>query len=248
MGEKTISYKLKELSASADKVRAKLDAGEELEEGLMEVIEEALDTADQLGESTVIRLDKLATEKEETKALISARPKMAFEVFTGDFSQFATFRSNQEQIYDMFYDASAPDKGASQQLFQLSKILAPDLAKSVLSYSGSENSAQKAADWLALKFDSPQLMIPACYTEIKAMSPARSEGEIPRVAELVLRKIETLSSLVGREGGGDEYVLPSDVVQAVFRALYLSRDERKAVLPYLSRTATKTITDIRLYI
>ena len=146
MGEKTISYKLKELSASADKVRAKLDAGEELEAGLMAEIEQALDTADLLGESTVFRLDKLATEKEETKALISARPKMAFEVFTGDFSQFATFRSNQEQIYDMFYDASAPDKGASQQLFQLSKILAPDLAKSVLIYSGSENSAQKAAD------------------------------------------------------------------------------------------------------
>ena len=71
----------------------------------MEAIEEAPDTADQLSESAVIRLDKLATEKEETKALISARPKMTFEVFTGDFSQFATFRSNQEQIYEMIYDA-----------------------------------------------------------------------------------------------------------------------------------------------
>ena len=38
------------------------------------------------------------------------------------------------------------------------------------------------------------------------------------------------------------------MVQAVFRALYLSRDERKSVLPYLSQTATTTITDIRLYI
>ena len=128
MGEKTISFKLRELSASADKVRSKLDAGEELEEGLMEEIEGALDTADQLSESAVIRLDKLATEKEETKALISARPKMAFEVFSGDFSQFATFKSNQEQIYEMFYDPSAADKGASQQLFQLSKLLSPDLA------------------------------------------------------------------------------------------------------------------------
>ena len=80
------------------------------------------------------------------------------------------------------------------------------------------------------------------------MTPARSEAEIPRVAEMVLRKIETLSSLVGREGGGDDYALPSDVVQAVFRALFLSREERKAVLPYLSRTATTTITDLRLYI
>ena len=95
----------------------------------------------------------------------------------------------------MFYDANAPDKGASQQLFQLSKILSPDLAKSVLSYSGSENSAQKAADWLSLKFDSPQLMIPVIYKEIKNLSPARSEGEVPRVAEHVLRKIESLSAL-----------------------------------------------------
>ena len=95
MGEKTIAYKLKELSSSADKVRAKLDAGEELKAGLMAEIEQALDTADLLGEDAVIRLDKLATEKEEAKALISARPKMAFEVFTGDVSQYSTFLSNK---------------------------------------------------------------------------------------------------------------------------------------------------------
>ena len=89
----------------------------------------------------MVRLDKLATEKEETKALIVARPKMPFEVFSGDFSQFATFKANQERIYEKFHDPSAADKGASQQLFQLSKLLSPDLAKSVLSYSGSENSA-----------------------------------------------------------------------------------------------------------
>ena len=108
---------------------------------------------------------------------------MAFEVFTGDVSQYQTFRSNQEQLYEMFFDANAPNKGASQQIFQLLKILSPDLAKSVLSYSGSENSAQKAADWLSLKFDSPQLMVPVIYQELKDISPVRSEGEVPRVTE-----------------------------------------------------------------
>ena len=44
MGEKTIAYKLKEMSASADKIRAKVDAGEELEAGLMAEIEEARQT------------------------------------------------------------------------------------------------------------------------------------------------------------------------------------------------------------
>ena len=85
-----------------------------MEAGLMAEIEEALDTADLLAESAVIQLDKLATEKEEAKALVSARPKMAFEIFTGDVSQYPTFRANQEQLYEMFYDTNAPDKGASQ--------------------------------------------------------------------------------------------------------------------------------------
>lgn len=115
------------MSASADKLREKVNSEEELEVGLMAEIEEALDTADLLAESAFIQLDKLTADKEETKALISARPKMAFEVFTGDVTQYQTFRANQERLYEMFYDGNAPDKGASQQLFQLSKILSPTL-------------------------------------------------------------------------------------------------------------------------
>ena len=98
-------------------------------------------------------------------------------------SQYPTFLANQEELYKMFYDPNAPDKGGSQQLFQLSKMLAPDLARTVLSFSGAKNSAQKAADWLSLKFDSPQLMIPVIYQELKDISPARNETEVPWVAE-----------------------------------------------------------------
>ena len=50
MGEKTITFKLKELSQSMDKVRAKLESEEDLEESFIEVIEAALDTADQVSE------------------------------------------------------------------------------------------------------------------------------------------------------------------------------------------------------
>ena len=99
MGEKIIAYKQKEMSAIADKIRAKVDAGEELEPGIMAEIEEALDTADLLAENAIIRLDKLATEEKEAKALVSARPKLAFETFTGDVSQYPTFLANQEQLY-----------------------------------------------------------------------------------------------------------------------------------------------------
>ena len=99
MGDNIIAYKQKEMSAIADKIRAKVDAGEELEPGFMAETEEALDTADLLAENAIIRLDKLATEKEEAKALVSARPKLAFETFTGDVSQYPTFLANQEQLY-----------------------------------------------------------------------------------------------------------------------------------------------------
>ena len=64
---------------------------------------------------------------------------------------------------------------------------------------------------------------------MKDISPARNEAEGPRTAERVLRKVESLSALTKN----DDSNLPSDIIQAIFRALYLSREEKKAVLPYL---------------
>ena len=152
---------------------------------------------------------------------MSARSKLAFETFNGDVSQYPMFLANQEQLFKMFYDANAPDKGASQQLYQLSNILAPDLARTVLSFSGVEDSGQKAKMWLSLKLNSPKIMIPVIYQEVKDLLPARSEAKVPRVSERVLRKIKSLSALTK----DDNSVLPSDVVQAVFRALFLSQKE-----------------------
>ena len=114
----------------------------------------------------------------------------------------------------------------------------------MLSFSGAENWAQKAAHCLSLKFDSPLLMIQVIYQEVKDISPARNETEVPRVAECVLRKVESLSGLTK----DDNIILPSDVVQAVFQDLYLSREEKKAVLSYLSKEVTATTSVIRLYI
>ena len=196
----------------------------------------------ELAESAIRKLDQLATEEKENKAIMASRPKIAFETFSGDVSKYPTFLANQEQIFEMFYDANAPDKGASQQLYQLSKIQAPDLARTVLSFSGAQDSAQKAKKWLSLKYKSPKIMIPLVYQEVKDRSPARSETEVPRVAERVLIKIESLSALTK----DDNSVLPSDVVQAVFRALFLTREEKMEVLPYLSQGTM--ILAVQLYI
>ena len=162
MGEKIIAFKQKEMSAVADKIRAKVDGGEELEPGFMAEIEASLDKSDELAESAIRKLDKLATEEKENKAIMASSPKIAFETFSGDVSKYPTFLANQEQIFEMFYDANVPDKGASQQLYQLSKILAPDLARTVLSFSGAQDSAQKAKKLLSLKFNSPQEYDSSC--------------------------------------------------------------------------------------
>ena len=65
MGKKIIAYKQKEMSVVADKIRAKVDAGEELEPGFMAEIEAALDKSHDLAESAIRKLDKLATEERE---------------------------------------------------------------------------------------------------------------------------------------------------------------------------------------
>ena len=221
IGEKIIAYKQKEMSVVADKIRAKVEGGEEQEPGFMAEIEASLDKSDELAESAIRKLDKLATEEEENKAMMASRPKIAFETFSGDVSQYPNFLANQEQIFENFYDANAQDKGASQQLYQLSKMLAQDPARTVLSFSGAQDSAQKAKKWLSLKFNSPKIIIPLVYQEVKNLLPARSEAEIPLVAERAPRKIESLSALTK----DDKSVLPSDVVQAGFRALFLSREE-----------------------
>ena len=46
----------------------------------------------------------------------------------------------------------------------------------------------------------------------------------------------------------DNTNLPADIVQAISRALYLSREEKKAMLPYLGQDIEVTILVICLYI
>ena len=124
----------------------------------------------------------------------------------------------------------AADGGGAQQLFQLSKILSPELSRTVMSFSSAERGAEKAVSWLNLKFNSPHLLMPKVYEAIKKnLAPARSATEVPRTAELVLQKIEALSALMN----SDKTPLPADVTQAIFRSLFLSIEEKKQILHYL---------------
>ena len=168
------------------KLRAKLDVDEDIEPHLWTAMEAALDESEALAWRAIQLLDDLARDEKETKANVSARPRLSYETFYGDINQFPTFQANQRELFRQFQDKSALDGGATQQLYQLSKILSPDLANTVLSFSGAERGAEKAVDWLNLRFNSPGLMIPRIYDEIKNLAPAKNIGDVPRAAERVL--------------------------------------------------------------
>ena len=133
----------------------------------MAVIEQALEESEQLATAAIIRLDELAREEKETRANVSARPRISYEIFAGDIGKFPTFSQNQQELYKMFANPKAADGGGAQQLFQLSKILSPELARTVMSFSGAERGADKAVSWMELKCNSPHLLTPKVYEEIK---------------------------------------------------------------------------------
>ena len=64
------------------------------------------------------RLDELSRDEKEARAKVSTRPRMAYEMFSGDVSQFPTFQKNQQELFKMFADKNAANGGAAQFFFQ----------------------------------------------------------------------------------------------------------------------------------
>ena len=95
-----------------------------------------------------------------------------------------------------------------------------------------------------MKFNSPHLLLPKAYQEIRDIIPARSQHEVPLVAERLLRKVESISALMN----GDAKSLPADVTQVIFNASNLNMQEKKEVIPLLEDDQGVTISVMRAYI
>ena len=67
---------------------------------------------------------------------------------------------------------------------------------------------------------------------------------MPRTAEQILTKIESLSALLKN----DKTSLPADIIQAIFHCLYLFTEENKLILHYLKANVQVSVTEIRGYI
>ena len=70
------------------------------------------------------------------------------------------------------------------------------------------------------------------------------QNEVPRFAESLLRKVESISALMNDESKG----LPADVTQVIFHALNLSMQEKKEVLYLLEDDRGVTIAAMQGYI
>ena len=81
-----------------------------------------------------------------------------------------------------------------QLIFQLSKILSSELATTVMLFSGAQDVAAKAVRWLKVKFNSPHLLLPRVHKEIREILPTLAKHQVPRVAERLLRKVESISA------------------------------------------------------
>ena len=97
-------------------------------------------------------------------------------------------KNNADQIFSFF-----PDQH-KQQLVQSSKITSSEIAKTLMNLSGSDNCADKALEWLHLRYRNPHLQLPAVYDEIKNLQLTKSQADIPKAAEGCLKLLEALSS------------------------------------------------------
>ena len=110
-GEKQISHAQKVMSDCASKLSAKLDVEDDIEPQLLVVAERALEESEGLAESAMKQLDNLASSEREAIANVSALPRLSYETFSGDISQFPTFQQNQKEIFKMIEDKKAVDGG-----------------------------------------------------------------------------------------------------------------------------------------
>ena len=120
-------------------------------------------------------------------------------------------------------------------------IVAPDIAKTLLSFSGSENGASKALEWLRLKWGRPHLQIHAVFDKIKATPHARPQSQVPKTAEKILESLSQLMQYAKQP-------LPSDVTTIIFRCLHLSTEEKKEILPLLENAAGISIETMHTFI
>ena len=143
-GEKQIVLEIKKMTEAAKTLKERAEI-ENLSEHMQEKVENAIEESENLEHFGTLRLDALSQKKDQDRLNINQRPKLSYEKFDRSYSAFGTFIKNADALIEFF-----PDQ-PEQQLVQLSKITSSEIAKTLMSFSGSENCADKALECLHLR-------------------------------------------------------------------------------------------------
>ena len=206
-----------EAAKSLRDARNKAEETGNLSESFSKQFEQAITIAEDFENYGTFCLDVLAQKEQQNHLNVNQRLKLSYKMFDGSLSQWNVFLKNQKQLFSFYADQP------EQQLFQLSRIATPSIAKTLLTFSGSANGAEKALEWLHLKYGTPHLQKPSFHGEIKAIPHAKTQSDVPQTVERILGKIKSLSLLVQ----DDEQSLPTDLTNTIFRALYLWTEEKR---------------------
>ena len=86
-----------------------------------EKVEKAIKEGENLEHYGTLRLNVLSQKEQKDRLNINQRPKLSYDLFNGEYSEFAMFLKNQEQLFSNYLDQN------KKQLVQLSKITSPEI-------------------------------------------------------------------------------------------------------------------------
>ena len=117
-----------------------------MSEHMQKKVENAIEESESLEHFSTLRMDALSQKKDQDRLNMNQRPNLSYETFDGNYSGFATFIKNAEQIISYF-----PDQ-PKQQRVQLSKITSPEISKTLMRFPGSKSCGEKSLEWLHLRW------------------------------------------------------------------------------------------------
>ena len=81
---------IKRMTKAAKTLKGRAET-ENMSEHMQERVENAIEESESLEHFGTLWLDSLAKKEHQTRENINLRPKLSYDVFSGDYSQFITF-------------------------------------------------------------------------------------------------------------------------------------------------------------
>ena len=201
----TYTRQLKDDKKQLEDCLARAEDKGEVEDDTFQEVQRVLSRAVQADVWAAQQLDALDAKARQDKTESQQRNKYKFATFSGQAGDFQTFEENKTKIYQLY------EGDSSQQLVQLAAVCSAEIAKGITRFCGTTDGPRRAWEWLTLKYGVSHLTLPVLLSKLKSNKPAKTSQDIPRVAELILGDLESVSAV-----SGPALTIPPDVMYAIF--------------------------------